>query len=131
MDHRKEQLGLAEIEEDMSKTGIDLEYTLKRWSPVITPEFRKNHIKSDLVMIQCEVPMGRNADLDLIRINNCPYALADMDTEVEKVLRNIFGQQAAFDLSVRKYKDDTNYLDFLIIYVGQCQRRDQIISHLI
>lgn len=102
---------------------------MKRWSPVLTQEFKKNHLKSDLVMIQCNVPMGRNPDLDLIRINNYPDDLNDQDTEtIEKDLRNKYGQEPAFDLSVRKYTDPENMLDFLIIFVGQCQQRDQIIS---
>lgn len=69
-----------------------VDQTINRWSSVISLEFRKEHLDSDLAMIQCRVPMGRDSSLDLIRINNCPYELSEYDTDqLEMSFKKLIG----------------------------------------
>ena len=96
-------------------------------------EFKKIHQKFDLVMVLANVPLGRDPELDLVRINNCPGSLEKRDCRlIEDFFVSKIGEENAYDLAVRKYKDNKRIdNEFLVIYVGRCQRKRQIWKMLI
>ena len=73
-------------------------------------------------MVQANVPLGRDPELDLIRIDNCPQEIGKRDCEqIQNYFKDSIGYENAYDLAVRKYKDSKrNGLEFLIIYIGKC-----------
>ena len=77
-------------------------------------------------MIQTNVPVGRNVYLDLIRIDDCPKHIGKQDCKlIENYIRlNLIGMSQASDLAVRKYMD--GHGDYLVVYVGKCQKREQL-----
>jgi len=77
-------------------------------------------------MVQANVPLGRDPDLDLVRINNCPDSIGKSDCRlVEQYFISKIGTENAYDLAVRKFKDSKRIdNEFLIIFVGRCRRRD-------
>lgn len=100
----------------------------KTSSHKLTEEFANHHSFSDLVMVQCNVPMGRNAELDLIRIDNCPeeFTKDDCKTFEDYLKKDKLGMENAYDLAIRKFTDVKRRMDFLIIYVGNCRKRTYI-----
>ena len=94
----------------------------------LTLDFKRYHQKYDLVMVQANVPLGRDPDLDLVRINNCPDSIDKKDCRlVEQYFISKIGAENAYDLAVRKFKDskrDDN--QFLIIFVGRCRCSERI-----
>lgn len=84
-------------------------------------------------MVQCNVPMGRNAEMDLIRIDNCPQEFTKDDCKkFEEYLQSEkFGVDIAYDLAVRKYTDLKRRCDFIMIYIGNCRKRSYLNKMLI
>jgi hypothetical protein len=79
------------------------------------------------------VPLGRDSELDLIRIDGCPREIEKRDCEqIQNYFKDQIGHENSYDLAVRKYRDyKRNGIEFLIIYIGKCQRRNQIHKWLI
>lgn len=84
-------------------------------------------------MVQHHVPLGRDPDLDLVRINNCPDSIEKQHCRlVENYFISKIGLENAYDLAVRKFKDskrDDN--NFLVIFVGRCRQRQRIIKMIV
>jgi len=82
------------------------------------------------VFVQVNVPLGRDPDLDLVKINFCPEELTNMDClTIERAFRMLLGEETAHDLKVRKYRSARNW--FVIIYIGSSQQRTQILREIL
>ena len=79
-------------------------------------------------MVQCNVPMGRKPDVDLIRIDNCPeeFSKDDCNKYEEYLKTEKLGSDVAYDLAIRKYTDVKRRIDFLMIYIGNCRKKTYI-----
>ena len=80
-------------------------------------------------MVQVDVPMRRYAEFDLIRIDRCPEEFTKDDCKaVEQLLKEYKLGAAASDLAIRKYLDSARGENFLIVFVGNCQRRSYLVK---
>ena len=68
------------------------------------------------------MPLGRDSELDLIRIDNVPNEIEKRHCEsIQNIFKESIGHENAYDLAVRKYRDSKrNGQEFLIIYIGKC-----------
>jgi hypothetical protein len=79
--------------------------------------------------------LGRDSELDLIRIDRCPeppfFEKSDCKA-FENLIKSKLGVENAYDLAVRQYRDKIiqNH-NFIIIFVGSCQRKTQITKILL
>ena len=117
----------AAIQAKNERGSIDIESA--RWTSAMTPDFKRMHQFADYVMVQVDVPMRRYAEYDLIRIDGCPEDFTKDDCkDIETLLKELKLGAAAADLAIRKYLDSARGEHFLIVFVGNCQRRSYLVK---
>ncbi|CDW84249.1 UNKNOWN [Stylonychia lemnae] len=84
----------------------------------------------DLVMIQHKVPMLRNPNTNLIKIDNSPIGFGDRDCGFLERTLNLFNgvRNNESDLAVRSYQFYNQ--NFVIVYLGSCDKMAEIVQYL-